>query len=581
MRLSAILSKERLSRLLEPRMIVFILVISFVGVMALLPSFIVIWNSFKVLMPFDVSDFSLSNWTLYNFIEVYTDPQSFKMLINSFIFATGSAVVAMVFGGTLAFLVERTNTPFRNVIYGLMFIPMALPSMLKGIAWIMLLSPKIGLLNLLWCSFGFSQPLFSAYSLPAMCWVEGISMSAMAFLLLGASLRAMDPSLEEAAYTSGASKPYTMFRITLRLMTPALAGVSLLVFVRGLEAFDIPLVMGLSGGIHVFSTNIYWFIKELVPPDYSGGYTYSLILIAICGVGLILYQRVFARAGKYATITGKGYRPRIMDLGKWKPVAAAVVIFWVFIALILPLFVLIWASLVPYYQAPSMEALKTVSLDNYRVLFGEKDFALAVKNTLMLCTGASLSCMILATLISWLVIRWRTRATKVLDWLAFIPYALPGVSVAFGLLVLFLSFPNPIYGTIWIIMLGNITKFLPAATRFTHAGMAQIRGELEEAASASGANSFAVLRRIIVPLLIPSLVGGGLFVFLHVSKVLGTAAILGNADSRILATLILHYWERGGMPSTSALSVVMIVGLVTLTIATRKLAQRGAMVATT
>ncbi|MFC1968223.1 ABC transporter permease [Chloroflexota bacterium] len=579
MKIPAIFKGERLRRFFETRRMTQILVIIFVGSMALIPLFFILWNSFKDLPMYGVSDYSFSNWTLENFIEAYGDPKALKMLLHSFLFAIGSMAVALGFGGALAFLVERTNTPLRNILYGLMFIPLALPSMLKAIAWVLLLSPTNGLLNQLWFALGFSQPLFTAFSLPAMCWVEGISMSSLTFLLLGASLRAMDPSLEEAAFTSGANKPTTLFRITFRLMAPALAGIAVLQFVRGLEAFDVPLIMGFSAGIRVFSTNIYYAVKELTPPLYAKGYTYSMILIAMSVIGVILYNRVLARSERYATVTGKGYRPRIMDLGKWRPVAGGFVIFFVFVALVMPLLILLWASLIPYYMVPSMAGLGMVSLDNYQHLLNDPQFTTSVKNTLMVCIVVSIGGMLMATLVSWMVIRQRTRASRVLDYLSFIPYAIPSIAVGFGIMVFFLAFPNPIYNTIWIIMLAYLVKFLPIGTRFTHAGVAQIRSELEEAAAASGAGLFATLRRVTVPLLLPSLIGGGLFIFLLSAKVLSIAAILYTHDTFILPVLILRYWEIGGIPVTAALSVVMILGLITITIVSRTLVQRRALVA--
>ncbi|MFC1968815.1 ABC transporter permease [Chloroflexota bacterium] len=528
---------------------------------------------------YSVSDYSLSNWSLNNFIEAYGNPKAFKMLGNSFAFAGGSMAVSLILGGTLAFLVERTNTPLRNILYGLMFIPLATPSILKAIAWILLLSPTIGLLNYGWLALGFSQPLFNPYTLPAMCWVEGISMSPLTFLMLGASLRAMDPSLEEAAFTSGAGKPTTLFRITFRLMAPALAGVALLLFVRGMEALEVPLIMGLGAGFRVFSTNIYQAVRIVSPPLYTHAYAYSMVLVAISFIGVILYQRVLARSERYATITGKGYRPRIMDLGKWRPYAGGFVLFFVLVALVLPLLVLIWGSLLPLYYVPSLEALKLVSLDNYRELFKLTTFTLAVKNTVIICAVVSVGGMLLATLVSWMVIRMRTRAGKVLDYLAFIPYAVPSIAIGFGIMVVFLAFPNPIYASIWIMMLAYMVKFLPIGTRFTHAGVAQIRSELEEAAASSGAGMFEVLRRVTIPLLLPSLIGGGLFICLLCAKVLAMAIILWTPDTIILPVLILHYWDSGGIPLTAALSVIMVLALIIITIVARKLGQRRAIVA--
>jgi len=255
-----------LAKVLNYRTALLVPVVLFVGSLAVIPPFYLLWSSFKPITLGNISDFSLSNFTLENYIDAFSDPTIFITLIDSFFFAGGSMLVALLFGGMIAFLVERTNVPMRNLTYGLMLIPLIMPSMLKAIGWILLINPNNGILNLIWFSFGFEEPIFNAYSIPAMFWVEGLSMSPLTFLLLGSAFRGMDPSLEEAAFTSGAGKVLTFFKVTLKLMTPAIAGIALLQFIRGLEAFEVPFVMGSTKGIHVFSTNIYVSIKEISPP---------------------------------------------------------------------------------------------------------------------------------------------------------------------------------------------------------------------------------------------------------------------------------------------------------------------------
>lgn len=565
--------------LLNYRSLVLALVTSLVGTLAAIPLFYLVWNSFKPVELGNISDFSLSNFTLQNFAGAYSDPAIFTMLLHSFFFASGSMVVAFIFGGVIAFLVERTNTPFRNLTYGFMFIPLIMPSMLKAIGWVLLLSPNTGILNMIWFSLGFKEPLFNAYSVPAMFWVEGLSMAPLTFLMLGAALRGMDPSLEEAAFTSGASKLLTLRRVTLRLVVPALAGIGLLQFIRGLEAFEVPFVMGSGAGIHVFSTSIYFSIKDVTPPDYGNAFVLSLALIVLGMIGVAIYHRVMARSERYATVTGKGFRPRLISLGKWRWLAGGFILFYLFGSTVLPFLVLLWASLLPYYQTPSVEAFSQLSLWSYRELFSRDIFYLAIKNTVVLATTVSVGGILLATIVSWIVIRLRPRGSKVLDTLAFLPYTIPGVAMAFGFMVFFLAFPNPIYGTLWILVLGYLANFLPIATRFTHAGMAQIRAELEEAAMTSGADLYTVMRRILVPLMMPSLIAGGLYLFILSVKVMSMAAILWTPDSVILAIYVLQLWGEGSLALIGAFSVVIIGALTVMTIVARTFAQRSTFVA--
>lgn len=554
-------------------------VIVVVGVLAVIPVLFLLWDSFKNVTVGNLLDLSLSNFTLDNFTRAYSDPRTLGMLGDSLLFAFGSMVVAFIFGGTIAFLVERTNSPFRNVIYGLMYIPLVMPSLLKAFAWILLLSPSIGILNKAWMFLGFSQPLFNAYSIPAMFWVEGLSMAPLTFLLLGATLKTMDPSLEEAAYTSGANKPLTLYRVTFRLMTPALAGIALLQFVRGLEAFEVPLIMGAGQGIMVFSTNIFFAIRQYNPPLYGEAFVSSLTLIALCLIGLFFYQRAMGRAGQYATITGKGYRPRLIDLGKWRPLATAFMLFFLVVALLLPFIVLLWASILPFYQVPSMEALSTFTWDNYKAIFARGDLMLIIKNTAVLSVVVSIGGILLATLVSWIVLRMRVRGARILDGLVFIPYAVPAVAFGFSYMIAFLIFPNPIYGTIWIMVLAYLIRFLPLGTRFTHAGVSQIRVELEEAASTSGAGFFTVFRRVVIPLMMPSMMAGMLYIFILSLKTLSMAAILYTPKTLILPVLLYQVWREGSIPPVGALSVLMILLFSILAIASRKLSQRHTIVA--
>ncbi|MBM2831725.1 MAG: sugB 2, partial [Dehalococcoidia bacterium] len=420
-----------------------VLISALVVALAVVPLLFLLWDSFKEVTLGNLLDLSVDNFTLKNFRAAYADPRSLGMLGNSFYFAFGSMLVAFVFGGTIAFLVERTNTPYRNVIYGLMYIPLVMPSMIKAFAWILLLSPTIGILNKAWFFFGFTDPIFNSYSVPAMFWVEGLSMSPLTFLLLGASLRAMDPSLEEAAYTSGAGKAVTLLRVTFRLMTPALAGIALLQFVRGLEAFEVPLLMGAGQGVMVFSTNVFFAIREYNPPLYGEAFVFSLVLIFFCFIGLLLYQKAMSRAERYATITGKGYRPRLMDLGQWRPLAAGFVFFFLAVSAILPFLVLLWASLLPFYQVPSREALGTITWANYASIINRRDITLILRNTAILSVLVSVGGMVLATIISWVVIRMRVKGGRLLDNLVFIPYAVPAVAFGLSYMILFLMFPNP------------------------------------------------------------------------------------------------------------------------------------------
>lgn len=548
-------------------------VVTFVAALSLIPPLFLFWSSLKPEGTSSLSDWRLDNLTLENYYEALADPSSLTMLFDSLFLAIGSMGVAFFFGGIIAYLVERTDAPLRNQTYGLMFVPLILPSMLKAIGWVFLLEPNNGILNNVTQWMGMGK-IFNAYTVTSMFWVQGLSMTPLTFLMLGASLRSMDPSLEEASTVCGAGKLQTASGITLRLMMPALAGVGLLQFIRGMEAFEVPLIMGLSSGVQVFATNIYISAREVQPPAYGHAFALSVVLIVIGVIGLLIYQKLMSDAEQYATITGKGFQPRIVPLGKWRPLAGGFIVFYLLVTIGMPFLVLCWESLLPYHQVPSMRALSRLSLENYRRILSDPAFILSIKNTLILGVSVSVGSVLLATVISWLTVRRKSRGTRVLDAVAFIPYAIPGIAMGLSFLVVFLAFPNPIYGTIWILILIYLVSFLPIATRFTNAGLRQLHKDLEEAATVSGSGFISVMKRIVIPLVLPSLLAGGLYVFVLSSKVASQAAVLWSPDSLVLPIYMLQLWIGGSFPAVSALAVIMILAFVTMAVGCRVFGRR-------
>lgn len=534
------------------------------GVLVIVPLALLALNSFRDVGLGEIQ-FSLSKLTLSNYITAYGNPRTWKMMSDSFIFAAGSSVVAFLLGGAMAFLVERTDTPLRRLTYAIMFVPLIVPGMLLTIAWVLLLSPSIGLVNVLWHAIGFDTPLINAYSMPVMWWVQGVNETPLTFLLLGAALRRMDPALEEAALTCGASSRKAATRVTLRLIAPAVAGVALLQFVRGLEALEVPLLLGLNAKIVVFTTNIMHSLK-IFPPEYGLSFTYSMSLIILASVGLLVYFRAVRRSEKYTVVTGKGYRPRTISLGNWKIVSIAYQVFFAVVAVGLPVAIVIWASLVPGYQAPSMEMLSRVSLNNYVSLFQEPGIARMTWNTIIMAGTTAIVVMLVALFLSFVIFRTKIKGGKVLDGLSFMPYAIPSIVMGVAFMFMFLTFKNPIYGTVWILVIAHAVHFLPLGTRFTHAGLLQLHKELDEAAKTSGASFRKVFFHVIAPILKPSLIGGGLYVFISAAKIFPLAIILGSPKSMVLSVQIWQLWAEGEVGLVSALAVVMVAGISILTL---------------
>jgi iron(III) transport system permease protein len=542
------------------------------SVLVSVPIVLLLLNSFRH-VTIGTLGFNFTDFTFLNYVEAYSNPKTYTMLLNSLWFAFGSMLLATVFGFGLAFLSERTDLRFRDAIPVMVMVPLIMPSLVKALAWVFLMSPDIGLLNGLtkWLGLG---SVFNAYSIPNMIWVEGISMSVLAYLLIAATLRRMDPSLEEAALGSGATMWKTQMRVTFPLLMPALAGVMLLLFIRGLEAFEVPLALGMGRGIYVFSTNIFYTLHGTFPPDYGLGFAYGVTLMVLAVAALIVYQAQLARAERYTVVTGKGYRPRRIHLEKTgRLLGWGFMGFYGLVAILLPLFILVWGSILPYYKQPSIEALQLVTFKYYISALKSPLFYDAIGNTLILGGVSSVAIMFLAVIASWFIYRTNIGGRRILDFVIFMPYAVSSVVIAVGFLIFFLWAPAPIsyvYGTIWIIVIAYTIRYLPQGSRFTHAAIVQIHKELEEAAWAAGANFWQTLRKIWLPLILPALINGGLFVFVLAFKVMSIAAFLQSPDNMVLSVYLWNRWSDMGLGWAAALAVIMIVVLAILTFASRR-----------
>src|SRR6188474_129669 len=287
---------------------------------AVIPLGFLLWQSFRTPQTAAVD----SVFTLQNYIAAYGSAETLRLLWTSVRFAAGTSIFAFVLGTTLAWMNERTNTPFKTLFFALSIIPLVIPSILFTISWILLASPKIGILNLVLKGWlGLDEPLFNIYSLAGMIWVDGLHYSPMAFLLMTAAFRAMDPSFEESATMSGASVPQIARRITLRLAWPAALGSLLILFVRSIESFEVPALLGLPVGIHVYTSSIYQAIHQY-PSQIGLAAAYAVTLLLLTSLGIYVQSRLSRQGSRFATITGKGFRPRTIDLGRWRYLTAAI-----------------------------------------------------------------------------------------------------------------------------------------------------------------------------------------------------------------------------------------------------------------
>jgi iron(III) transport system permease protein len=503
-------------------------------------------------------------YTMKNYQAAYASEYTYSTFINSLIFAGGSASLTFVLGTLLAWFTERTNTPLRGLFVPLAVVPLILPGVLESIAWIFLLSPKFGYLNVwLMQLFGLQSPPFNVFSLPGMIWVHSVGQVPLAFLLMVAAFKSMDPSLEESAMMSGANTWQTFRRVTFRLLMPTVASVLLILFVRTLESFETPALIGIPARIYVYTSEIYLAFNEY-PPDYGRGGALAVGLLLLSAVGVWLYTRTTKEGKKFQTVTGKAFRPRQFDLGSWKWMGFGFLsVYFVFVVL-LPFLVLLWASFLPFFAAPSLDALNKLSLDNYRYLYSFRPFWGAMKNSIILATTTATVAMLLTSLVAWIVYKSRLPGSWLLDFLAFVPITIPGIVMGMSLILLYVAFPLPIYGTIWVLLIAYVTRYIPYGMRSASGSILQIHSELEEAAAASGASWWESFKRVTLPLLRPGLVAGWIYICIVSFREFSTSALLATGESRVLSILLFNMFEQGQVTVVAAIGILMILTLLAI-----------------
>ena len=534
--------------------------LALVAVLALVPLGFMIWQSFHT----PETNATPSVFTLGNYEKAYTNPETITIFWNSVQFALGTSAVAFTLGTTLAWINERTNTPFRRLFYTLSIVPLIIPGILFTISWIMLASPKIGLINLVLQSwFGLDSPPFNIYSMGGMIWVDGLHYSPLAFLLMSAAFRAMDPSLEESATMSGAGVLSTLHRITLKLALPAILATVLTLFIEAVASFEVPALLGLPAGIQVFTSAIYQSIHQY-PSQIGLAAAYSVILLMLTTGGIYIQSRISSSGSKYSTVTGKGFRPRTIDLGKWRFFTLGIFIVYFLLIVVLPFFVLLWSSLQKFYAPPSMAALQNMTLDGYRYVFASSNIRDAALNSLWMSVTTATVVMLLASVISWIVVKTKIPGRWLLDNMASLPMVFPGLVLGVSIMIFYLTFDIGIYGTFWIILLAYVTRFMPYGLRYSTTSMIQIHKDLEESAGMSGASWFTVFRRIILPLLKPGLIAGWIYVMIVSIRELSTSILLYSPGNEVISVMIWELWENGQYVELSALSVLFILMLLVL-----------------
>jgi iron(III) transport system permease protein len=501
-------------------------------------------------------DGSFGEFTLRFYEQLFSGRFFLPSLRNTLIYAFGSAAIAIVVGTVQALIVERTNTPGRKLAFFAAIISLGVPHILYVVAWLLLLG-RSGPVNDAIMSVLQREQAIDVYSMWGMALIEGVGFVPLTFLLMSAVLRSMDASFEEAAIMAGAGPLRAFWAITLRMGIPALCALATLIFVRTFESFEVPALVGLAGNINVLTTTIYQSMHRTGMPSYGEAGAYSVTLVGIVTVLLIWQSRLSRYAHRYQTITGKGFRPRILDLGAWRHLSAAVLVMLFLVVAVIPLAMLVFTSFQPFYDGVNLAALGRLTLENYSVLLGPGSFRDAVVNTLVL--GASTATIVVpfTALCAWLVVR-RVPGAAALDHLATLPLVFPAIILSVAFLDVFVNMPLPLYGTLLSVIIASTVRYMPYGMRYAFTGALQIHPDLEAAATISGAARAALFRRIVMPLLAATLVSSWLVVFLLSVQAVSLPLLLVGPGSEVMAVTLFELWQNGQVTELASMGVVWI-----------------------
>lgn len=528
----------------------------FPGVTLLLCCAILFPLGFLIYGAFSITPIGTPNegYTLANLIEVLTHPRYLQAIGHTLITASGSTLLASTVGISIAYLVTRTNMPGQRLIRLGVMIPFFVSPFVGALAWSLLAQKNVGLISIVMSAIGL--PDINIYSVGGIIWVQGLFYAPYVFIFCTSALYNMDPSLEEAGHMSGLDRRRVMTRITIPLIAPAILSGMLLTFVSTAGQFGVPAVLGTPFNYYVITTYIY-DLTMTYPSQFNIASSLSFVLFFIVAVCVWGQNRIIQERS-YATLSGKGFRPKTVDIGGWRWVAMGFAVTFILFSSILPLLILGYVSMVSLYTAEYSWAFLT--LDNYRALFFVNDMnQRAIKNTLLLAPTAALLAVILAVVINWITLRSRLRYRKVLDYLVMIPVSVPHVVLAIGMLWTYIYLPLPIYGTLWILLIGYITGFIPFAVRNVASTFMQIDKSLEEAATMVGASWLRTVREVTLPLLKPGLVGAWMLLFIIFVRELTTSIFLYSPNSEVMAVMIFNRWAEGDYSALCAMAMVQVL----------------------
>ncbi|WP_291608726.1 iron ABC transporter permease [Bradyrhizobium sp.] len=506
-----------------------------------------------------VEGIQLSHLSVGNFLAVLGNPNVAEALVNTLLACGGGTLIAVVIGLAFSWIVVRTNTPFRGFIAAASLLPLFAPPLVAGVAWSILGSPKTGLINTMFKWVGLDWRV-DFYSLWGLIFVFGIYYAPYVYMFTSSALRNMDPSLEEAAEISGASAFSTLFSVTFPLIMPAIVSGMLLSFIVMLGIYGIPAVLGAPINLNVLTTYIFK-LTNWSPPLYNTAAAVAVILMVVTGGLVYLQQRVLS-GRSYTTVAGKAYRPRSLDLGPWRWFTFGLALVYLLAVVVLPMLALIVAAFRKFMfirDVSSLFDLRQYSLMHFESIFDNPLTMRSIYNAVEVGVITAVVGGALAFAIGYTIHRTNVIGRRSIDLISTLPVAIPGLVVGVAYLWAWIGIPGGLYGTIWILALAFIARFMPDTVKALSTSFLQIHRELEEAAWVCGKGVLGTIRTIVLPLASPGVLAAMTLLFVLAIRELGSSLFLYTSKTMVMSVLLLDYYEGGNLGKTAAFSLVQTV----------------------
>jgi iron(III) transport system permease protein len=506
-----------------------------------------------------VEGITLSHLSIANFLTVLKNPNVAEALFNTLVACAGGTLIAVVIGLSFSWIVVRTNTPFKGIIAAASILPLFAPPLVAGVAWSILGSPKTGLINTIFKWAGLDWHV-DFYTLSGLVFVFGIYYAPYVYMFTSSALRNMDPSLEEAAEISGASAFSTLFTVTFPLIMPAIVSGMLLSFIVMLGIYGVPAVLGAPSNISVLTTYIFK-LTNWSPPLYNTAAAVAIILMVVTSVLVFLQQKVLGRRS-YTTVAGKAFRPRNLDLGAWRWLTLSLGLVYLLVVVVLPMLALIVAAFRKFMfirDAAALFDMRQYSLMHFDSIFDNPLTLNSIYNAVEVGIITAIVGGTLAFAIGYTIHRTNLPGRRSIDLIATLPVAIPGLVIGVAYLWAWIGIPGGLYGTIWILALAFIARFMPDTVKALSTSFLQIHRELEEAAWVCGKGTLATIATIVLPLARPGVIASMTLLFVLAIRELGSSLFLYTSNTMVMSVLLLDYYEGGNVGKTAAFSLVQTV----------------------